>query len=176
MSGGYFDYRQYHIGEIADSIEREIESATGPRPPLVEKEGVSACRMESENCGVYLNCRFHTFGAALKEFTNPNDFEVLERGENFVKVKGMFDGYVYVVRHFTYTEYEDGECYPDYTDETLNEFRNAIYILKKAEIYAQRVDWLISCDDGEESFHERLRKELEELDMKYSNMDRGNAL
>lgn len=49
MSGGYFDYRQYHIGEIADSIEREIESATGPRPPLVEKEGVSAERIyESE--------------------------------------------------------------------------------------------------------------------------------
>ena len=38
-----------------------------------------------------------------------------------------------------------------------------MHILKQAEIYAQRIDWLLSGDDGEESFHERLKEELEEL-------------
>lgn len=31
MSGGHFDYQQYHIEDIADSIEREIEEATKPK-------------------------------------------------------------------------------------------------------------------------------------------------
>lgn len=41
MSGGYFDYQQYHIEDIANSIEREIEEATKPKPPKVWKEGVT---------------------------------------------------------------------------------------------------------------------------------------
>ena len=32
-----------------------------------------------------------------------------------------------------------------------------------AEAYAQRVDWLVSGDDGEESFHERLKEDLDDL-------------
>ncbi len=35
MSGGHFDYQQYHIEDIANSIEREIEEATKPKPPKV---------------------------------------------------------------------------------------------------------------------------------------------
>lgn len=50
-----------------------------------------------------------------------------------------------------------------YTEATLAEFRKAIEVLKQAEVYAQRIDWLLSGDDGEESFHERLKEELEEI-------------
>jgi hypothetical protein len=32
-----------------------------------------------------------------------------------------------------------------------------------AQIYAQRIDWLISGDDGEDSFRERLKEDLEKL-------------
>jgi len=35
-----------------------------------------------------------------------------------------------------------------------------VEILKKAKIYAQRVDYLLSGDDGEESFLRRLKEEL----------------
>ena len=34
MSGGHFDYAQYRIDDIADSIEREIEAARKPKPQL----------------------------------------------------------------------------------------------------------------------------------------------
>ena len=51
----------------------------------------------------------------------------------------------------------------EFSEETLAEFKNAVHILKQAEIYAQRIDWLLSGDDGEESFHERLKKELGKL-------------
>lgn len=51
----------------------------------------------------------------------------------------------------------------EFSEETLAEFKKAVHILKQAEIYAQRIDWLLSGDDGEESFHERLKEELEKL-------------
>lgn len=50
-----------------------------------------------------------------------------------------------------------------YTKETLAEFRKAVEILKQAEVYAQRIDWLLSGDDGEESFHKRLKEDLTKL-------------
>ena len=78
MSGGHFNYAQYKIGDIADSIEQLI------------------------------------------------------------------------------SEDEDGK----YTEETIVQFCTALWLLRRAEIYAQRIDWLVSCDDGEESFHKRLALDL----------------
>lgn len=49
-----------------------------------------------------------------------------------------------------------------YSDETIERFREAVAALRVAAVYAQRVDWLVSGDDGEESFHERLTEELNE--------------
>lgn len=51
----------------------------------------------------------------------------------------------------------------DYSEKTLKEFRKAIAILKKAEVYAQRIDWLVEGDDGEDNFHERLKEDLKEI-------------
>jgi hypothetical protein len=36
--------------------------------------------------------------------------------------------------------------------------------IRVAAVYAQRIDWLISGDDGEESFLERLKEELGQLE------------
>ena len=47
-----------------------------------------------------------------------------------------------------------------YTEATISEFRTALRMLSRAEIYAQRIDWLVSCDDGEDSFHKRLAHDL----------------
>jgi hypothetical protein len=53
--------------------------------------------------------------------------------------------------------------YSHYSDETIEEFKKAVEILKKGEVYTQRIDWLLSGDDGEETFHERLKKDLKKL-------------
>jgi hypothetical protein len=50
-----------------------------------------------------------------------------------------------------------------YTHETIVEFEKAVKALKLAYVYAQRIDWLLSCDDGEDSFHIRLQAQLGEL-------------
>ena len=47
-----------------------------------------------------------------------------------------------------------------YKPETIAEFRKGLEALRKAFVYAQRIDWLVSGDDGEDSFHERLKLEL----------------
>ena len=48
----------------------------------------------------------------------------------------------------------------DYSKETIMEFMEGLEVLNKAAIYAQRIDWLVSGDDGEESFHKRLAEDL----------------
>ena len=50
-----------------------------------------------------------------------------------------------------------------YSPETIEEFEWAMVILKVAYVYAQRIDWLLSGDDGEDSFHIRLQAQLKEL-------------
>lgn len=47
--------------------------------------------------------------------------------------------------------------------ETIAKFKEAVTVLRKAAAMAQRVDWLVSGDDGEESFHHRWDEELEML-------------
>jgi hypothetical protein len=47
--------------------------------------------------------------------------------------------------------------------EIIEKFKEAVIILRKAAIYTQRIDWLLSGDDEEETFLKRLKKDLEEL-------------
>jgi len=44
--------------------------------------------------------------------------------------------------------------------ENILEGYEGIELLKKAQIYAQRIDWLLSGDDGEDTFHKRLSQDL----------------
>jgi hypothetical protein len=51
-----------------------------------------------------------------------------------------------------------------YSAETIEKFKIAVDTLRRAAIMAQRVDWLVSGDDGEDSFHRRWAEELEEYE------------
>ncbi len=50
-----------------------------------------------------------------------------------------------------------------YSPATIKRFKEAVVLLRLAQVYAQRIDWLVSCDDGEEQFHKRLGAELESI-------------
>ena len=115
MSGGHFDYQQYRINDIVDSIEREIATSGKPIPE---------------------------------------------------KVWDYYD------RQY-YKEHPEEAVNYAYPDTVLRRFEEAVYALKRAAIYAQRVDWLLSGDDGEESFERRLREELAELDSKSKMGENG---
>lgn len=62
-----------------------------------------------------------------------------------------------------YEEYPQDKLYPTYSEEVQKEMKNAVNFLRKAAVYAQRVDWFLSGDDGEESFLRRLKEELKQL-------------
>jgi hypothetical protein len=92
MSGGYFNYDQFRIGQIASDIEQLI-------------------------------------------INNGND-ELNEWGEY---------------------------RYMQFSPEIIAEFLHGLRVLRQAEVYAQRIDWLLSGDDNEDSFHRRLQQDLDEL-------------
>ena len=48
----------------------------------------------------------------------------------------------------------------EYSPETLARFEECAQTVKRAGDMLQRVDWLVSGDDGEESFHKRWEKEV----------------
>jgi hypothetical protein len=93
MSGGYFNYVQWHITEIADEIANIIK--------------------------------------------NNNSQEKDEWGDT------------------------RGRSYPD---DIIESFKTGVEHLRIAAVYAQRIDWLLSGDDGEESFRERLKEDLAEVE------------
>lgn len=65
--------------------------------------------------------------------------------------------------------YKNSETYEDtyynkFTEETLKEFTKAMALLKMAQVYVHRIDYLLSSDDGEETFHKRLADDLRKLE------------
>jgi hypothetical protein len=50
----------------------------------------------------------------------------------------------------------------EFSKETLAEFKKGLEYVKLAQIYLQRIDWLVSDDDGEDDFHQRLKEDLNE--------------
>ena len=48
-------------------------------------------------------------------------------------------------------------------EETIQEFKKGLEYLYKAYVYTQRIDWFLSGDDSEETFHERLKEDLNKL-------------
>lgn len=65
--------------------------------------------------------------------------------------------------------YDWAKYYYCFDEKTVEKFKEGYKKLKEAYIYAQRIDWLLSGDDGEETFHERLKSDLEELENNFNN-------
>jgi hypothetical protein len=55
------------------------------------------------------------------------------------------------------------ETNDEFSQETLAEFRKGLVLLMAAAVYLERIDFLLSSDDSEESFHERLHHDMDKL-------------
>lgn len=97
MSGGYFDYAQYKIDQIANDIEQLIIDNNSTK---------------------------------LNDWGQP-------KGNNF-------------------------------SEATIDEFHQALYVLRVAFLCAHRIDWLVSGDDSEGDFHARLAHDIEKLKSTFS--------
>ena len=57
------------------------------------------------------------------------------------------------------------------SDETIDAMKEAYRQIRIAEIYAERVDWMMSGDDSEECFRERIKEDLTEFEKEYASND-----
>lgn len=72
-------------------------------------------------------------------------------------------------------EYGDTKGY-GYSPETIAKFKIARMSLLLAQIYVQRIDWLVSGDDGEDSFHSRLDADFDALDRRLGGSKGSDVL
>lgn len=114
MSGGFWQFKQYDLGQVIDDIKEKIE-----------KSGKEKSPEELKDASWY--------------------------GSDW------------------YERFPEEKFHIAYSKEVLEEMKNAIKYLTKARIYMHRLDWLLSGDDGEESFLSRLKEELEEAEAEFEN-------
>ena len=62
-----------------------------------------------------------------------------------------------------YKQYPEDKFFTTYSLMVQQKLKEAVNALRIAEIYAHRVDWFLSGDDGEDNFPERLSSDLEEF-------------
>lgn len=53
--------------------------------------------------------------------------------------------------------------FPEIPKDIINEFKTAVNLLRRSQVYAHRIDWLLSGDDGPDCFRRRLVDDLREL-------------
>lgn len=184
MSGGAFDYNQYHIDGIAAYIEEEIlhDALARPTPTKRKRISVSSIKYcnDCKTIKFYSEYDFKDIESAKKYFSNcsnKDEFEIVDVSDTEFKCvynkESIFADYEWdtfevIVKEITEEVYlnKDGNeiIYRDYLPETIQELKTAVKLLKKASIYANRIDWLFSGDDSEDTFHKRLKIELSKLE------------
>lgn len=69
---------------------------------------------------------------------------------------------------------EKPEGWQRYPDDIIKEFKEGYRMCKIAKAYVQRIDWLLSGDDGEECFHKSLKEDLEEIELKIKQLEENS--
>lgn len=173
MSGGHFDYQQHRILDIAEHLEKDIADIEFAKEIGKVKKMQLYCYLVDIDSGskywpywlMEMSNRYETRDEFVKSLRKWSD-NISERdGKIFYNDNnGRYEVVVYEGEH---EEWADGNWHHEFEDpEILEEFKKGLKILRTAAIYTQRIDWLLSGDDGEESFKERLKEELDELESK----------
>lgn len=84
---------------------------------------------------------------------------IIEELENIIEKNGKLK----TKKELSEQPWNDAEYYKKYPDDIIEEFKNGLNYLKLASIYTNRIDYLISGDDSEESFRNRLEKEIKKI-------------
>ena len=63
-----------------------------------------------------------------------------------------------------YEKHPEDLYYEELPDKVQEAFKQGIKALKRAYVYAQRIDWYLSGDDGHENFIKRLEQELNQIE------------
>ena len=194
MSGGHFDYAQYRIRDIADKIEGDIARALLPKPSKEHFDYLVIDVVDTPH-----SCHGLTFYEDFKTYKEAEEY-LLTRVRGIVKsdkkkygigniiadddfvfesqtdfMNETYEGkpipILYAIHHCVYDDYPMDDYPLILEDKTIETMKEAYRQLRIAEIYAQRVDWMMSGDDGEDTLQERLREELDEFEKEMENKD-----
>ena len=173
MSGGHFDYQQWRIREIADTIERDIARALRPKPAMVHEDYWVIDEMESPH-SYHSAGHYHTFSSyeeaesfllSCGDIVNAEqkyaDGSFFKNGTVFQSTRRYMKGtaddeqipVLYVIRHCVFDHYPYDVDVLELNDETIETMKEAYRQIRIAGIYADRVDWMMSGDDGENWRH-----------------------
>jgi len=190
MSGGHFDYQQYTLREIADTIERDIARAMAPKPPKRHEDYWTIYEMTRPFSYHSLHNAFQEFDSydkALKYLNAMEDvikaakeyecWRLLEEEVLFEStIRNMLDTFegteipiLYSIRHCVYDHYPYDFYVLELEDKTIETMKEAYRQIRIAEIYAQRVDWMMSGDDCEETLQRRLQEDLAKFEEEYAS-------
>ena len=191
MSGGYFNRHMIAFGEIANSIECDIARTLRPKPEkncedywtIYEKDSLSSYHSYKdymsfasyEDAESFL-LRDTTIVKAEQKYVDRQFFGdgvIFQSTTRYMS--GTSDGeripVLYSIHHCYYGRYPDDADVLELSDETINVTKEAYRQIRIAEIYATRVDWMMSGDDSEENFRERIKEDLAEFEKEYASKD-----
>ena len=78
---------------------------------------------------------------------------------------------LYSIHHCYYDRYPDDADVLELSDETIETMKEAYKQIRMAEIYATRIDWVMSGDDGENDLQERLQEDLKAFEKEFQSKD-----
>ncbi|WP_285827151.1 hypothetical protein [Bacteroides acidifaciens] len=191
MSGGYFNRNTYAMREIADAIERDIARALQPKPEKVQEDYWTI--YEKDCFGSYHSYKdYMSFGSYEDaESFLLRDKTIVKAEQKYADRRFFDDGVIFQSTKRYMSDTPDAEqipvlysiyhCYYDHylyeadvlelSDETIDAMKEAYRQIRIAEIYAERVDWMMSGDDSEECFRERIKEDLTEFEKEYASKD-----
>ena len=191
MSGGYFDRNIYAIGEIAASIEHDIARTLQPKPKKIHKDYWTI--YEKDSFGSYHSYMGYLYFSNYEEAESflladktivkaeqkYSDQHFFGEGVIFQSTKRYMsdtcDGeripVLYSIHHCYYDRYLNDADVLELADKTIETMKEAYKQIRIAEIYATRVDWVMSGDDGEDDLQERLSEDLEAFEKEFQTKD-----
>lgn len=191
MSGGYFDRSTYAMREIVDTMKRDIARALQSKPEKVYENYWTI--YEKDSFGSYHSYKDYMSFASYEDAESflLRDTTIVKAEQKYVDRQFFGDGVIFQSTMRYMSDTSDGEqilvlysihhCYYDHypyeadvlelSAETIDAMKEAYRQIRIAEIYATRVDRMMSGDDSEESFRERIKEDLMKFEKEYATKD-----
>lgn len=182
----YFEYKDWDIEDLCDSIRERIHESKQPLPKKVMKHNVSIVFRIGEGSYQYPSRGWFSYDIMPNFITRQDAEKYLDNMGWIKKVKDNFwvednetryyetkNGdsvpYHYEVRESDYENWEDDEYHTEYSEEEKKTLSEALYWIEKARVYMRTYD---HCSDqgcfGHGGFSNEVKEELERFEKEYS--------
>lgn len=178
--GRYFEYSDWKIEEITNSIRERIYDAKQPLPKKVMKHfiqirykiGSECCTWNSSNTWMWEHDEFTNIDDAISFLNKKNWLKRIDdnmwvdcyNSQTYTDKDGNTIPYHYEIDEYDSEVYEDGEHHTEYTDDERNALSDALICIEKARKYLKAYDRAENNGSfGNGSFSEYVKDELQDF-------------